>query len=213
MFQLRPIAPTGILNKMLHPWEEAYRKKSFCITTSEPSLLIKNTIDSFKGGDYVLDIGCGNGRNSIFLSQKNIQVDSFDVVDLGWYQALTPEIKRNIHFTQLPIEDWEPTAAKYRAVILARVIQYLPFSEIARLFDKISGSLQKSGMLLVSYSTQGGIHDRKEIEVSKFSHPIEEIERMLKRQFRDVTISKGSTTSQHVNYEGSLISYDIVAIK
>ena len=67
-----------------HKWEQAWNDKKFEIRTLIPSILVSKYAEKLQLGDRVLDIGCGNGRNSIFLAENGCEVECFDVMDLKW---------------------------------------------------------------------------------------------------------------------------------
>ena len=75
-----------------HPWEKTYKEGRFKITTLSPSVIVNRYNHLLKSGDRVLDVGSGNGRNSIFLASLGCAVDSFDVADLKWMEKLSKKI-------------------------------------------------------------------------------------------------------------------------
>lgn len=159
----------------------------------------------------VLDIGCGNGRNSIYLASRGCEVDCFDVVNLNWQKELPIDIKSKIDFKKSSILEYSYKPSQYDSIIISRVIQYLNTEELNFLLEKVKYSIQPDGFLLLSYNTKGGIFNKEEIHVSKYSHGIEEIEKMLNTIFKKVVVSEGSKRSQHVNYEDDIVSFDIFA--
>ena len=198
---------------MKHPWELAYDTGSFSIQTQAPSVMVTLHQNNFHVGDSVLDIGCGNGRNSYFFASKGIYVDCFDVADLGWMSNVPENIKSYITFSTSTIENWKWKKNHYKGVILARVIQYVSDTELQTLFQNIHDSLTEDAVVLISYSTSGGIHERNEIKVPKYIHPLKTVEASLRKLFQNVEITQGSASSVHVNYSGALESYDIIAYK
>lgn len=196
---------------MIHSWEKAYKDNLFSIKTSEPSLLVKQFETNLKFQDKVLDIGCGNGRNAIYLANKGFFVDCFDVADLDWYQNLPSNIKNNIHFEKKSVDTFSFSHDKYNCVIVARVIQYLSFSEIELLFNDIFFSLREGGFVLISYNVQGGIFNRTEIDVPKYSHSVKDVEKLLGKYFKKIIITPGSQKSVHVNFNENMQAYDIFA--
>ena len=73
-----------------HLWEQAWEDQKFKLVTSKPSVIVERYKDNFLPGDFVLDVGCGNGRNSIYLAGLGCHVDCFDVADTNWTSSLPP---------------------------------------------------------------------------------------------------------------------------
>ncbi|MDQ5957813.1 MAG: hypothetical protein QG665_139 [Patescibacteria group bacterium] len=196
-----------------HQWEKAWADKKFQIVTLEPSVLVKKYSDILSPGDLVLDIGCGNGRNSIFLAQKGCVVEAMDVADVGWHEGLSPEIKNKIAFTRSNIKNYNFRPKRYKAVVVARVIQYLNTEELDFLLEKIADSLQSDGFMLLSYNTAGGIFDRGDIDVPKYHHKISDVKKKLAKYFSKIIVARGGKENSKVNYSGQIKSYDIWAGK
>jgi 2-polyprenyl-3-methyl-5-hydroxy-6-metoxy-1,4-benzoquinol methylase len=194
-----------------HKWEKAWEEKKFEMKTLVPSILVSKYAEKFQPGDWALDIGCGNGRNSIFLAEHGCNIECFDVMDLQWREKLSADLQEKISFKKSSILEYPYEASKYRAVILARVIQYLNSEELSFLMQKIKEGLRADGFLLLSYTTKGGIFNREEIDVPTYSYPVEQIENLLKNMFKNVVVLKGSKTSEHVNYIDNVITFDIYA--
>jgi 2-polyprenyl-3-methyl-5-hydroxy-6-metoxy-1,4-benzoquinol methylase len=195
-----------------HPWEKAWEDKSFVIKTFEPSVLVSKYGKNLNPGDFVLDVGCGNGRNSIYLAKQGCFVDCFDVADLEWRENLPEDTKKRINFTKSSVLEYSYPSFKYQAVIVARMIQYLDRNELEFLFNKIVSSLKPGGFLLLSYNTKGGIFDQKGIKVPKYSYAIENIEALLRRRFKNIIINKTSAKSMHTNYDSDdMCAFDICA--
>lgn len=91
------------------------------------------------------------------------------------------------------------------------MIQYLNPEELAFLIDRIRYSLKPKGFLLLSYNAEGGIFNKKDIDVPMHSYSIQHIEVLLRKVFKNVEITEGSKRSQHVNYVEDILSFDIYA--
>jgi len=198
---------------MVHPWETVYKQNKFKITTLKPSIVIESNKHLFSQGNTVFDIGCGNGRNSIFLANKGCIVDAIDVADLKWLEQIPEKVRKNIHFQKQDVTHFKWVYSFYDAVILTRIIQYIDIKSLDDLIRNIFESLTKKGILLISYNKSGGIHTKEEINVPKFVHDLKIIETLLSKFFKEVQISKGSSTSVHVGYTGPIESYDIICFK
>ncbi len=63
-------------------WEEAYKVKNSNVfgKPSEEIIYLSNTLSK---EIKVLDMGCGEGRNALFLAEKGFSVDAFDISESG----------------------------------------------------------------------------------------------------------------------------------
>jgi len=68
-------------------WETSYRDDSVSTFTQSPSSDIAKYWTLFPPGGAVLDAGCGEGRNAIFLAKKGFSVDAFDISEAGVAKA------------------------------------------------------------------------------------------------------------------------------
>ncbi|MCL2401630.1 MAG: methyltransferase domain-containing protein [Oscillospiraceae bacterium] len=77
-------------------WETSYRDDSVSTFTQSPSADITEYWTLFPPGGTVLDAGCGEGRNSIFLAEKGFVVDAFDISEAGVEKAKKIANARNV---------------------------------------------------------------------------------------------------------------------
>lgn len=72
------------IEKELIPfWEKAYREKDVVAFSSKPNATIKEFENLFCKSAHVLDVGCGEGQNAIYLAEQGYQVDAFDLSEHG----------------------------------------------------------------------------------------------------------------------------------
>lgn len=64
-------------------WEKAYREKDVVTFSSEPNATIKEFENLFHKDVHVLDVGCGEGQNAIYLAKQGYHVDAFDLSQCG----------------------------------------------------------------------------------------------------------------------------------
>ncbi len=64
-------------------WEDSYKDDDVTTFGIKPNPTIEERWSMFTKNGEVLDVGCGEGKNAIFLAQKGFVVDAFDISESG----------------------------------------------------------------------------------------------------------------------------------
>ena len=64
-------------------WEAAYASDSDIVTFGEPNPELVQLADELPAGARVLDVGCGEGRLTLYLARRGFQVTALDISEAG----------------------------------------------------------------------------------------------------------------------------------
>jgi cyclopropane fatty-acyl-phospholipid synthase-like methyltransferase len=89
-------------------WEESYQTDDVSTFGVEPNQAIIDRWNAFKMNGTVLDVGCGEGKNAIFLAQKGFDVDAFDISQAG-----IEKLKRIASRESVKVNAWVQDLCEY----------------------------------------------------------------------------------------------------
>lgn len=193
----------------MNAWEKTY-KQGFKINSYKPSEVIKFIPSEKNKNSFILDLGCGNGRNSLYFSKNENEIDCIDVVD-----SITEKIKnlRNIHFYKKDIRKINYPINKYDIVLMVRLIQYISKRDLKNLIRKIGKSMKKRGLLVITYTFSGGIFNQK-YPLKLWRHRLSNLINLLeKNNFEIVFVRNGGKETSHVPYKEKVKIYELIARK
>ena len=124
-------------------WNDKYKKKKY---PGEPAQIVRDYFSLAKTGK-ALDIGAGNGRNSIFLAEQGFLVDAVDISDIGLskFAGRHP----NIHAICVDLDTFEIPKNRYDLIVN---IKYLN----RRLNPYIYEGLKTEGVLIFETFLEAG---------------------------------------------------------
>ena len=132
-------------------WDKRYRAGSYR-ARSYASPLLERWIDTLAlcPGARVLDLGCGSGRNSLYLAERGLAVTGVDISSIAIAQAENKAEARGltVSFRQrdldLPIVETDLAQSKFQLIIMIRYIN-------RRLFPHISSLLSPNGYFVAEH--------------------------------------------------------------
>lgn len=144
-------------------WNERYQAPEYIFGT-EPNRFLASQAHLFKPGQRVLDVACGEGRNSVWLAGLGCEVIGFDVSPLALDKARRLAASRGVEveFREADIRAWEWEPERYDAAVCI-FIQFAEPEQRARLFRGLRDTLKPGGMLLLQGYTPAAtrIQDRR----------------------------------------------------
>lgn len=137
-------------------------------------------LEKLKKGSYILDFGCGSGRDTRYFLEKGYYVDAIDgSKELCKFASEFTEIEvKNMFFEELSETN------KYDGIWACSSILHLPIAELTKVMKKMVVALKENGIIYTSfkYGTFAGerngrfFTDMTEITFAEFIREIEDLE-------------------------------------
>jgi cyclopropane fatty-acyl-phospholipid synthase-like methyltransferase len=140
---------SGEYNDAREFWDQRYRAPEY-IFGIEPNVFLAGQKKHFKRGDRILDVGCGEGRNSVWLAGLGCDVTGLDVSPLALDKARRLAAGQGVpvQFVETDIRDWTWEPTRFDAVVCV-FIQFAEPEERARLFEGFVATLKAGGILVM----------------------------------------------------------------
>lgn len=138
---------------------------------------------------YILDYGCGSGRDTKYFLSRGFRVDAIDgSVELCRIASAYSGIEvKQMMFQELNIEN------QYDGIWACSSILHLPKSELKTVIEKMRTALKKKGYIYTSFKLGNYEGERNGLPFYRFYRS--GIQRICKRYFR-------SENSKRVDYRG-----------
>ena len=138
-------------------WEQTYSDRRVSTFSKGPTVDIQEFYGIFPPHSLVLDVGCGEGRNSIFLAKQGHIVDAFDLSENGIAKAREIAQAQGASVNFFPCDLGEFVFPKEYGVILSHGVLHLPYREVRDRFIQDMQRHTKVG----GYHAVGVFTDRK----------------------------------------------------
>ncbi len=166
-------------------WNRRFGTDDYLFGT-EPNAWLREHAGLWQPGQRVLSVADGEGRNSVWLAQRGLVVDAFDIAEVGVAKArlLAQQRGVSVNFTVSDCDSYSWPAARYDGVA-AIFVQFADPALRERLFANIQRSLKPGGALVL----QG--YTRKQLEYKTGGPPLADhlyTEAMLREAFAAMEI-------------------------
>lgn len=122
----------------------------------------------------VLDLGCGNGRDSLYFSNNGLHVTALDFSDSGIEKLETNDTKKSIECINQDIKDINFSDDFFDAIYAHLVLHYFTDLELGEIIKKLHKTLKKGGYIFIKCkSTKDplyGIGKKKEDNMFFYKH-------------------------------------------
>ena len=205
---------------------EIYTKEKLYDTDTwlkKPIKTIQEIVPLFSGCQElrILDLGCGVGRNSIFLAEKLVaengcRIDCVDILDIAIYKlnqyALEYGVSDNINGIVSSIEDFIIQENSYDLILAVSALEHIDGEEsFAGKLEEIKNGLKKNGIVcfvINSNVKEINTETLEEIEPQfEVNLCFQKIQEYLDNSFSEFEIIKNHTVAQEYSIpRGSITS-------
>jgi 2-polyprenyl-3-methyl-5-hydroxy-6-metoxy-1,4-benzoquinol methylase len=119
-------------------YDDAYKKIPDYFGT-EPSTVLKDYYHLLDKARPVLDIGAGQGRNTLFLAREGFTVDAVEPSQVGVdiINRIAADEGLTIHTHCSDFENFDPGHNSYGAILLLGILQVLTWDAIGQLLKRV----------------------------------------------------------------------------
>ncbi len=130
-------------------WDKRFEADGYIFGT-EPNVWLAGHAGLLKPGMRVLAVADGEGRNSVWMAQRGLQVDAFDISPIGVAKArkLAADAGVDVNYQISSVEDWPWKVGEYDAVV-AIFIQFADPATRATLFKQMKSALKPDGLIFL----------------------------------------------------------------
>lgn len=168
-------------------WDKRFESAEYIFGT-EPNVWLASHADLLTPGMRVLAVADGEGRNSVWMAQRGLQVDAFDISPIGVAKAkkLAADAGVHVNYSVSSVEDWPWKVGVYDAVV-AIFIQFADPATRATLFRQMKSALKPDGLILLQGYTP------KQLDYKTGGPPLVDhlyTEELLRDAFGDMDIAE-----------------------
>lgn len=153
----------GFLREPKEFWDDFYTDR----TKEIPFFKIKgpdeNLVDYFKNGlapKRVLEIGCGPGRNAVYMAKKGCEVDALDLSNnaIEWAKERAREEGVNIDFHCISLFDFKFKPHSYDFIYDCGLFHHLAPHRRLTYLEMLKKALKRDGYFgIVCFNTEGAL--------------------------------------------------------
>ena len=135
-------------------WEQLYADMEVSTFSKGPTMDVNEFYNVFPKNAQVLDVGCGEGRNSIFMAKLGNKVDAFDISENGIEKAkkISKQMGVQVNYFCCDLEKF--LFEKEYDVILSHGVLHLPYKDIRDKFiTKMQGNTKIGGYNVIGIFT------------------------------------------------------------
>ncbi len=131
-------------------FDRTYAADPFCFGQG-PSAWVMRHAAGAGSRPLAMDIGCGYGRNALYLARLGFRVDALDVAPeaIRRLREVAGREGLAVHATVADARRWRPAVRRYDIVLAVTVLSLLAEGDLAALCGRMAKAVTSGGLLLV----------------------------------------------------------------
>lgn len=142
------------MSEIRQKYDQLYSKNEAVFGEGEPDLIVKDILKYIQNGS-VLEIGAGEGRNSLFLATHGFIVEAIDTSDVAIKKikkaAEEKGVEINAHIED--VAEWEPDKS-FDIVATTFVLQHLNRQKALSVIQLLKDKTNQNGLHVIAVFTQ-----------------------------------------------------------
>ena len=123
---------------------KAYHEKTFSI---DPSSFLKPLVKKLPAEAFILDVGCGSGRDLLWIKKQG-----FEGIGFERSPGLAQLARENVGCEVIDgdFETYDFSLFLFDAIILVGALVHIPYERFSKVFENITSSISKHGIILIT---------------------------------------------------------------
>jgi SAM-dependent methyltransferase len=174
-------------------WDERYRSAD-ALWSGEPNAQLIAEVSDLAPG-FALDVGCGEGADTIWLAQRGWRVTAIDIsgvaLERGRAQAAAvgDDVARRIEWLRADVLAWEPPAGAYD-LVSAHFIHF-PNPKRDAFFRRLAAAVKPHGTLLIVAHHPSDLQTTaRRWRMPEYFYTAEDVEASLEAERWDVHVAE-----------------------
>lgn len=142
----------------------------------KPSQILSLVWRNFLSNSKILDLGCGQGIDSLFLAKNDFSVTAIDSSDVAINQIKIKKDEFKLDNLELicgDISDFDIEKNKYQVIICRNVLNFLNKDKALKILNNLQNNIQKGSYIIIEIFTK---NDPSFVSNNKFTSYFEEQE-------------------------------------
>jgi len=134
-------------------WDKKYNDKPDLLDARPPSKFVRDYHDKCEG-KQALDLACGSGRHTLFLSDKGFLVDAVDISSVA-LEKLAKKADDSVNIIEEDLDTFVPKRNHYDIIVMTN---FLDRDLIARCYD----ALKDGGVFIIETYMEDDENEKKD---------------------------------------------------